>query len=99
MTNDGRIKTLQYTITFHRPDPDYQGPERRPDEARTVSFHSRSPFPVPRVGDDVERAVTFGDYGVRRQTPCRVSKVQHSLIDTHNGDELHSIVTVWTEEY
>jgi hypothetical protein len=90
------IKPIVYTLRIRRPDPDYSGPERRPNETREVEFNARTPFPVPRVGEEIERQTTFGDYGARAQTRCRISRVQHGVIESR--EEMIYTITVWTEE-
>lgn len=48
-------KPMTYTMYIYRPDwdPAKSGPDRQPDEGQYVEFHSDSPFPVPRVGEEI----------------------------------------------
>lgn len=94
---------MTYMMFVYRPDwdPSKSGPDRDKDEAAYVEFSSPNPFPVPRVGDEIDREITFKDHGVRKQTPAIVTHVNHAIMDNRPDQpdgELTYMITVKTEE-
>lgn len=91
---DRLVPIKEYALTVHRPvvyEHDPNNPERRASE----TLRSSTPIPIPRVGDEINRAAFFNEHR-GAQPKAVVTRVEHSVQEA--TDHIVYTVIVYTEE-